>query len=145
MYFAQVLEHELANALVWLEFIPDARTQQQEKDLESYYEVNFAKTLGRLIKSLKRVSALPEELEASLQQAIETRNFLTHHYFREREPQISSGRYEELIVELEAMRAELERTDHLLSALTRPIRESYGLTDAVIQKEVRFRTRTSPP
>ena len=145
MYFAQVLEHELANALVWLDFIPNQGTPQKEKDLESYYEGNFDRTLGKLISRLKNVSRLPSELETALQDAKVTRNFLAHRFFREREPQIASGCYEELIVELEAKRAELERTDRLMSEFTRPIRESHGITDEVIQNEVRRRKSTSPP
>lgn len=145
MYFAQLLEHELANALVWLDFIPNQGTPQKEEDLDSYYEDNFARTLGKLISRLKNVSTLPSELETALRNATDTRNFLAHRFFREREPEITAGCYEELIVELEEKRAKLERTDRLMSEFTRPIRESHGLTDELIQSEVRRRQSASPP
>ena len=136
MYFAQVLEHGIANALLFLDFFPNRRGKWTEEEYERFYDKNFDKTLGNLIKSLKRVSQLSSKLEPSLQEAKDRRSFLAHHFFRERERKIRQGLYGELIEELEEHRAFFNSTDRMLEEFIDPIRQKYGVTKEDIKKAV---------
>ncbi|MBI2509007.1 MAG: hypothetical protein HYV99_03225 [Betaproteobacteria bacterium] len=89
VYLAQVLEHGLANALLCAELLPSRAgkpvpRKQWEAEFDAFMERQFEGTLGRLIRSLKKAAPIPTELEGLLTEALEKRNFLAHHFFRER-------------------------------------------------------------
>lgn len=54
------------------------------EDLLEYLEANGALTLGRLVQLLADACALPTELRESLALAQKRRNFLVHHFYRQR-------------------------------------------------------------
>ena len=134
MYYAQVLEHGIANALLFLDFIPNQHGKWTDEEYERFYEQNFDKTLGNLIKSLKRLCQLPSELESSLQEAKDRRSYLAHHFFREQQQKVTQGFYEGLIEELEEHRSFFESTDKVLEGFISPIRQKYGITEEYLKK-----------
>lgn len=135
VYLAQVLEHGLANALVFLDLLPNRADnpvprKQWEAEFDSFLERNFETTLGKMIRSLKAVTPIPSDLEAVLTDALTKRNFLAHHFFRERSDAFVSheGR-ERMIEELQNAQALFDGADTKLSEATKSAREKYGFTD----------------
>ncbi len=104
MYFAQVLEHGIVNALVFLDLAPSTAGKYTPAQHEAYYEQQFEKTLGNLIKTLKNVSVIPPELEAALDKSKAKRAYLAHQFFRETVEAYTSGDVEPLVLELEDTR-----------------------------------------
>jgi hypothetical protein len=135
MYLAQVLEHGLVSALVFLELLPmragdPLPRKAWEAEFDTFMERNFQATLGRMIKNLKAAAAVPCDLEALLADALGKRNFLAHSYFRDHADDLMSfvGR-NKMIEELEIAQTLFIRADELLSATTKVARERYGITD----------------
>ena len=135
IYLAQVLEHGIGNALVYTSLIPSnignvrSATEWQEK-FDQFLGTHFEKTLGRMISTLKAQVAIPNNLESLLSTALKTRNWLAHHYFRDRSDEFmnEAGRMK-MIVELEEAQALFSRTDQILGATIKPLREKHGFTD----------------
>ena len=80
MYLAQTLEHGIVNALVILR-LPE-KDKYTRQDIDEFMEGRFQKTLGALLKHLKSEVELPSDLEPTLTEALNRRNYLAHHYFR---------------------------------------------------------------
>ena len=135
LYLASVLEHGLANTLMCAELLPSRAgspvpRMQWEAEFDAFMDQQFEKTLGRLIRSLNNATSVPMELEGLLTEALEKRNFLAHHYFRERaEAFISHEGREAMIEELEHAQKLFENADDWLTEIAKPLREKYGLSD----------------
>jgi hypothetical protein len=135
LYLAQVLEHGLANALMWAELLPrrtgkPVSRKQWETEFDLFMNQQFEKTLGRLIRSLGRAASVSADLEGLLTDALKTRNFLAHHFFRERAESFMSreGR-DKMIEELERAQKLFDFAEVKLTEIAKPLREKYGLTD----------------
>lgn len=137
MYFAQVLEHGIANALMFLDLIPRTKARYTPAEHDAFFEGQFAKTLGNLIKSLKTVAELPDGLEAALLQSKERRAYLAHHFFRESTDDVHLGKYEQLLAQLEEHRAFFQDTDTKLQQFVKPVMLRYGFTEAWLEQAVR--------
>jgi recombinational DNA repair ATPase RecF len=139
VYSAQVLEHGLANALVCAELLPRRAgkptvRKQWEAEFDTFINQQFEQTLGRLIRSLKAAAPVPDDLETLLAAALGRRNFLAHHYFRERaEEFITRDGRERMITELREAQKLFESADDRLGQVAIPLREKYGLTDEKLQ------------
>ena len=135
MYLAQVLEHGLVNALLFLELLPKRAgtpvpRKVWEAEFDAFLDRNFEMTLGRMIRNLKAVVSVPSDLEACLSDALRERNFLAHSYFRERADEFMSRPGRGIMTkELEAAQALFVRADQRLSEVTKGGREKYGITD----------------
>lgn len=140
LYLAQCLEGELANALVYIDLIPrKARTirtrEEWAAEFDSFMDRNFKQTLGRLVRNLRDATAVPPELEDKLSQALKRRNWLTHHFFRERATEFMSARgRDNMIRELEEAQELFQTAEDLLGQTFKPIREKYGFTDERLRK-----------
>lgn len=84
MYFAQVVEAGIKNALVMAE-LADAQFTTIE-DFDAASATNFKTVLGRLIEKFKPFLAADEPFADDLQLALMTRNQLAHHFFWNRAP-----------------------------------------------------------
>ncbi|MEN3950942.1 hypothetical protein [Iodidimonas sp. SYSU 1G8] len=146
-YEAGVLEAGLAIALMQISFLSHVRDQyladggksfdrtQYEAEFDRFMESQHAQTLGNLIK---RVSAMPElsdYIKERLRDAKRRRDFLSHHYFRERAVEFSNrtGR-DKMIAELHNdgdIFLEIERDLYVELA---PIREKLGMDGEKFQK-----------
>ena len=97
-------------------------------------EQQFKHTLGRLIQRLESITSVPDDLEDLLTEALAKRNFLAHHYFRERaEAFMTHHGREQMIVELQQAQKLFERADYRLSQIITPLRERYGMTDDTLR------------
>jgi|WetSurMetagenome_2_1015567.scaffolds.fasta_scaffold00300_15 hypothetical protein len=140
VYLSQVLEHGLVNALVFLDLLPrraghSVPKQEWLKEFDAFMGRHFETTLGMLIRSLRGVISVPQDLQSLLADALYKRNFLAHHYFRERSAEFmtKNGR-DEMILELQEAQALFNRADGKLNEAVRPVRERIGLTDEQLEK-----------
>ncbi|MBB2496998.1 hypothetical protein [Aquipseudomonas ullengensis] len=134
MYFAQVLEHGIANALIFVDLIPRTNGKWTPEEYDTYFERSFEKTLGNLIKHLKSVTDIPDTLIALLEDSKNKRAFLAHHFFRERTDALHRHEYDEIIQELESTRLFFEATDKELQNFVEPLMQRYGFTDEEMEK-----------
>jgi hypothetical protein len=135
MYFAQVLEHGIANTMMCAELLPrrDGKPVPKkawEAEFDAFMNEQYQQTLGRLIRALKNATSVPPDLEGILTAALEKRNYLAHHYFRERAEAFMSwkGR-EKMIEELQGAQKLFDDADARITAVERQLREKYGLTN----------------
>lgn len=140
LYLAQVLEHGLANALMSAELLPrragkPVPKNQWEAEFDLFMNEQFDKPLGRLINGLRKVASVPADFETLLTTALKTRNFLAHHFFRERAEFFMSGDgREKMVEELENAQRLFEVADEKLTEVAKPFREKYGLTDEKLNR-----------
>lgn len=98
-------------------------------------EANFGKTLGQLIKNIKRSVDLPDGFENKLSEALKKRNFLTHNYFWERSLKFSHKRgQEEMIEELSKSCVYFEELDQELEIVLRKWMNCRGINKESITK-----------
>jgi hypothetical protein len=148
-YLAGVLESGLALALLQVEFL----TQQKaaivregrrhfdrarfERDFDDYLHGQHALTLGNLIKRIQQLSNTPDDLKADLLCAKQTRDFVAHHFFRERAEEFMTKRgRDQMIAELRQAQALFNAVDERLSQFMRPIREKIGMVDEILEPHI---------
>jgi len=129
MYYAQVLEYGITNALVFLELIPKTKARYSPEQHDEFCDGQFAKTLGKLIRSLEAVAKLPPELRQALLESRDRRAHLAHHFFREASDRVVLGQYASLLDELEGHRAHFAKTDEQLLRFVAPVLHKYGFTE----------------
>ncbi len=140
-YGAQCLEQELIGALIYLDLLPKKRgnleTKEWEALFDSYTEEQSKRTLGKMISILEDITAIPPNLSESLSYALEKRNWLIHHYFRDRVIYFNSseGRAR-MIAELDEITEIFRYADSLLEELFKPVRMKYGITDEVLAQSI---------
>ena len=137
-YYAQVLEHGIVNALVLLDLVPKrhhvARTVAEwEEMFDTFMSERFERTMGGLLRDLRAVAAVPDDLEALLRDALTRRNRLAHSFFRDHAERFmtESGR-NRMIVEVDECRDIFVTADHRLEEIIQPIRLKAGITNEMI-------------
>ena len=144
VYYAQVLEHGLVNALLVLDLLPSRRhlarsRAEWEAAVGNFMGRHFEGTMGQLMKSLRVVTAVPSDLEALLHEALERRNRLVHDFFRERAADFMSTRgREDMLREVDECRSSFEAADSRLAEIIRPLRLKAGVTDELVAAEYRL-------
>jgi hypothetical protein len=142
VYYGQVLEHGLVNAMVILQLLPHRQAVAYDRErwsaaVDGFMDRHFRTTLGRMMKAFREGSDVPPDLEGLLGRALEKRNWLAHHYFRVRADEFltHAGRLR-MLEELEAVRQLIEDADRALDSFVKPVRERYGITDEWIEREL---------
>lgn len=135
MYFAQCLETGLVNLLVALKL--KDRDKITISDIDSLIGINYEKTLGKLIYSLKEAMEISEDIETNLKELLDIRNYLAHRYFRVKAIDFmkKDGR-RHMLSELECFISKLEGGDKKIESITAVIAEQYGITDVTICNSV---------
>ena len=135
VYLAQVLEHAIVNAMVYLDLIPSKARKVPDaaawaKIFDEFMEGRFKETLGRLIRMLNALITIPLDLNELLADSLRRRNWLMHAYFRERAEMFMTelGR-DSMLSELQDIQGLLDRTERALDCAMAPIRQRYGFTD----------------
>ncbi len=145
IYLSQVLEHAIVNAMVCVDMLPKRSNPPISQDawaikVDSFMDRHFENTLGTMINNLKGIMNIPDEIETILSSALKKRNFLAHHYFRERSDEFMSQRgRDQMIRELENAQSLFKQADEILDKLIKPLRERYGLGDEQIEKAFELR------
>lgn len=141
MYFAQVLEHGIVNALVIIDLIPSRRhlvrsPEEWAATVDEFMSHHFESTMGRLMRDLRSITAVPSDLEQLLRDALKKRNWLAHDFFRERSLDFmtTSGR-DLMLNEVDDCRDLFKAADERLEAIVHPLRVAAGMTDEMLAKE----------
>jgi hypothetical protein len=140
-YMANVFETGLALAIVQLEFLTGVTDRirreghktfdrrRYEADFDAFMERQHAQTLGNLLKRVSGCVVLPADLRTLITEAKAKRDFLAHHYFRERAELFARRRgRDQMIEELDAAMAAFAAADTALETFLEPHRSSLGLT-----------------
>jgi hypothetical protein len=142
MFRVQCVEKQLAMLLAttlnpgFLRATPEAR--------DSYFDGEFRKTLGQLVKSVQAVVSVPQALEGRLNRALMLRNWLAHEYFWQRSIQAMSwdGR-ERMIAELKEAAEYLGSLDEELTAISEAWCVREGLSRETVEAELEGLLRDS--
>lgn len=134
-YWAQVLEHSALNIAIVLN-LPGASLMSQEI-FDNAYNSLTKKTFGQLLKATKGILNISEADESYLSEALELRNILIHHYFREHAENLVSvvGR-QEIKKELQLIISKFKRADKILEGIQAPLWEKYGVTEEFISEHL---------
>lgn len=132
IYYAQVLEHGIVNAMAVCKLSQGLSFTRS--DIDPFMDNQFQKTLGTLIKNLRKIMPISHELEGSLSIALNKRNWLVHNYFRERATDnlTYEGR-QKMIAELERTKKLFIKVDKLLDKEMSPFMKKCGFTDEMMQ------------
>jgi hypothetical protein len=134
LQMAQILEHAIVNAMVMLDLVPKSTGTVKTVDEwyerhDAYLELQFEKTLGRLVGAIRAVATLSDQVVADLQECIRKRNYLAHHFFRVRaEEFVNEPGRRQMIGELQQIQELAERTIDAFEAAMQPAWDCYGFT-----------------
>jgi len=131
LYWCQCFEQTLANILIL-----QARITKQcvtLEQLDQYEEHVEAQTLGRLLKEVRQQVTFDEQAETLLPEALKQRNFLAHHFFKERAAVwYAKNGPERLGAELESIQTLMREADSHATAISSRLCEHLGLTDDIL-------------
>ena len=139
-YLAQVVEHGALSLAVILRIsVPKRATRRVFDEL---YNSLSKRTLGRLLAACKKDLVLAEEDQKLLSKALDLRNRLTHHFFREHAINFAfaAGR-ETMMRELQEAISVLSDADDLLTRVYIPLGEKFGLTQNFIDQQLAYMQR----
>jgi hypothetical protein len=130
-YHAQCVERGLAILLLTSE---DAGISVATSDeLDAFLEREFAKTMGRLVKTVASRVSIEPDLEARLCRALNLRNWLMHRYFWEHAWNITdAAARERMINELQETTDFLAALDDELTEITLQWLERSGISRATV-------------
>ena len=134
LYWAQCFEMSLTNALMLYERASNIKITLE--NLESLESELRQKTLGGLLNRTKKTFKFDEGATKKINAALEARNFLVHHFFRDRAIDFLTpdGR-SQMISELEEMQATLSEADTVAMALCGAFCEAIGITKEMLNAE----------
>ena len=141
-YAANVFESGLQIAIMLLEFFAEQEAkfrregknnfnrERYEAEFDAFFARQFAQSLGNLIKRAQSLAAMPDDLKARISHVKQRRDFLAHHFFRERAIEFGSraGR-DGMIDELERDHDLFHDADRELHDFLEPHRRRWGLTE----------------
>ena len=146
-YQSGVLESGIANALLYCDFLSrwkhrlekdglknfDRKLYQEEFD--TYMKGQFSQTLGNLLKRLDSALGIPTDLAEMISRAKKQRDFLAHHYYRERSKDfVTRAGRDRMIAELMEIGEEFQRIDQHIQILLEPVKEKLGLRKETLEK-----------
>jgi len=135
-YWIQCLETSLINLLLCngrvRGTIPTAKEFDQLDE-----SLRNGTTLGGLIKMARHECELPDMTESVITLALQKRNFLIHHFFRERAMEwVTPQGRARMVAELEDAQRILRVADHLATILYQALLKIVGITAESVAKEV---------
>jgi hypothetical protein len=133
-YMACCLEVGLAHALMYGEFLTQQHQmlvatkgkgfdkRRYEADFDAFMEKHFSKTMGGVAQLAIKLPNFTDELKQRIEQARKHRNFLAHHYWRERSAKFANSRGRE------EMRKELAADRDMFAKLDKDVEEAMKST-----------------
>lgn len=135
MFFAQCVEKQVA-ILLATTFKPDFFASTPD-ERDAYFDVEFRKTLGKLIVSLGSAVPVPSALEGRLGRAVLLRNWLAHEYFWDRSLEgMSFGGRAGMIDELDEAAEFLRSVDEELTGVSIAWLVRQGVPAELIEAEM---------
>ena len=141
-YMACCLEVGLAHALMYGEFLmrqhqvivatkgKEFDRRRYEADFDAFMEKHFSKTMGGVAQLAIKLPNFTIELKQRIEEARKRRNFLAHHYWRERSAKFANSRgREEMRKELAADRDMFAKLDKDIDEAMKPTREKLNIDD----------------
>jgi hypothetical protein len=132
MYASQLLEQELAILHLVLR-----RTQAPDlslEELDSFDSQLSRRTLGRLVRDLEKHPEPAPQLAAILNQYVELRNDLAHHFFKRHDVSLmTSPGIESMISELQDAYDMLRKADELATEVSSTLRKKMGWSEEELQ------------
>ena len=127
---AQVMEVEAGNlalAFVSLAFDPSKITDEERHFFKAIIDDVNSRTFGNLLKQIRKIGSVSEDIEKIINEALEKRNYLVHKFFRNHNLQINTeeGR-KEMRAELEEIYKSLSQAHATLSGMTHTLNEVFG-------------------
>lgn len=149
VYVANVVETGLVHALLQLDFLASVREEyikakgqgfdrkKYEADFDAFMQRHFADTMGTLVKKVQALTTLDNKLRERIIAAKKRRDFLVHHYWREKAVEFSApaGRAA-MIEELKQDAETFEQLDVDIRSAMKPIREKLGIKDGILDARV---------
>jgi len=146
-YMASVLEVGLAHVLMHGQFMKQVRDEYiatkgknfdrkaYESSFDKFMEEQFAQTMGNLIKRINAFANFDDALKARLVDAKKRRDFLAHHFWREKSVEFftAEGRSkmrDELMMDAE----QFGQLDRDIDAAAKTMRQRLGIDDRVIDE-----------
>lgn len=136
---AQVMEIEAGNlALAYVSFVFDLDniSDENRRMFKAIIDDVDKRTFGYLLKNIRKTGEISDDIEKTMDNALEKRNYLIHKFFKTHNYAINSdaGR-REMIEELDQIYNELSRAHTVLSLMTDTFSEIWGLPK-VTEEEV---------
>jgi hypothetical protein len=134
MFFAQCVEKQVT--ILASTFQPDFMASTPD-ERDAYFDVEFRKTLGKLILSLGSAVLVPSALEGRLRRAVLVRNWLAYEYFWGRSFEgMSIGGRAGMIDELDEAAEFLRSVDEELTGVSIAWLVRQGVPAELIKAEV---------
>jgi hypothetical protein len=127
---AQVMEVEAGNlslSFATLAFDPATITDDERQIVQALINDVNKRTFGNLLKQIRKIGDISEEIEKSVNDALEKRNYLIHKFFRTHNLAIHSeeGR-KQMRSELREISEVMSRAHTILSGMTHTLNEIFG-------------------
>lgn len=134
-YHAQCFEYELGNILS-LQLRLDGKVSSFE-ELFSLDDKNSKRTLGNLLKKVRKFVKFDNKAEKRLNDALLKRNYLTHNFFSNNSIRILSikGR-SEMIMQLNDLSESFKIAESLVQNITSLLMKALGITDEQVKAEM---------
>lgn len=141
-YLMNCFEHGLAIALMYVEFLMEQLAKlkkdgkekfdrtKYEDEFDVFFEIAFSQTTGNLLRRLERQLTISDQLKEDIRRAKQRRDFLAHHFFRDRAEQILTRKgLDTMIGELVCDQDLFRRVDEGLQDATASVRARLGVKD----------------
>jgi len=127
---AQVMEFEAGNfalALISVMFDPEKINNEQRRMFKSVIDDVDKRTFGNLLNLIRKRVSISEEIEETVSQALEKRNYLIHRFFKKHNFAIHSeeGRHA-MNIELDDIYRTINLAHAVLSAMTHTLNQAFG-------------------
>ncbi len=134
-YAAQLMEHSALNVVLALKLPEVGLCTVQVFDEIS---VNLEKrTFGQLLGACKKEIDLSDEELELLNEALNLRNYVTHHFFRAHATNfVSEAGQKEMIDEMRGLIAKFDKADAVLERIYKPLWQQYGYTEENAEAEI---------
>ena len=131
-YWGQCLEVSASNILIGNAMIKGEAVTVA--DIDALELSNQRKTMGILIKAIRSKVTLPPDADEVIDTALERRNFLTHHYFRQRAVDFMSDRgRQRMVEELRDIQDNLEKANEVANGICASMRSYLGISSDMIK------------
>lgn len=94
--------------------------------------------MGRMMRNLGDVAQVGADLERSLHDTLNKRNWLVHDFFRERATEFMPlAGHEQMFRDIDACRDLFQTAVECLESIVSPFRGKAGITDELVEQEYR--------
>ncbi len=131
-YAAQCFEYELCILILLHHRLTNPNLTIDELD---HIDLKLSrKTLGALLRELKSYLVIRPEFEKMLNEYLDKRNFLMHHFFSEHAHNLQSpAGCQKMIKELQATYNSLKEADAIAQEMSRNVRKHLGISEQEVE------------